>query len=315
MHKHHQIQNMVCAYVSLYTIKYSDLLSVWEWVKSWNLFQLVPQQYQLLVKKYWGSKCNFTASTETAKTFQLKWRPHRLADLKSIESFCVWLEWGWRLSHKNVSVCSNWLFDCWKCKFRTLLLCYVMYIIKDISFMKLPKYRLYICIATQYPPFFKCAPQINIYLGLFHQCIVQITNTLLRWLHTDQKCFPAFLFLLFLSPTDAQKPHNPWGRPGLCRQGITQVWGIMTPLISLRLFAEAPLGPCQFQALQFGWIYQWRSLPHYYMLFLISLSLPYALSELIIPHCENHKKGESYLIFTWGHFLEGEWLTFFSLFF
>ena len=110
--------------------------------------------------------------------------------------------------------------------------------------------------------------------------------------------------------TDAQKSHNPWGRPGLCRRGIIQVWGIMTPL-SLRLCAEAPLGPCQFQALQFGWIYQWRSLPHHYTLFLISLSPPYALFELIIPHCGNHKKRGSYLIFTWGHFLRVDFSFFF----
>lgn len=135
------------------------------------------------------------------------------------------------------------------------------------------------------------------------------------WIHVGQKGFSSLSLSSSSLLTDAQNCHNPWGRPGILPPRDYWSLGNNDPLICLWRFAEASLGPCQFQALQFGWIYQRRSLPHYYTLFLISLSPPYALFSLIILHCENHKKGESYLIFTWGLFLRvvGTFLFFFFL--
>lgn len=65
-------------------------------------------------------------------------------------------------------------------------------------------------------------------IHIFYQYSVQTDN--IKLLYMGQKPFSSRSVSSSPLFTDAQKSHNPWGRPGLCCQGIIQVWGIMTPL-------------------------------------------------------------------------------------
>lgn len=129
----------------------------------------------------------------------------------------------------------------------------------------------------------------------------------------ERKCFSSRPLSSSPLLTDALKSHNPWGRPGLCRRGIIQVWGIMTPLSLSGSLQKLLLGPVSSGPSTLdGYINGDPSLT--ITRCLISLLPPSALFSLIIPHCGSHKKRETYLIFTWGHFL-GVDSSFFSLFF